>query len=79
MPESTMFEPPDSAYREHLDSNIFHGEEEVTLKALTKKVKKPKWEVFQNLLWLSQQGEVHLEQANPEAFGEITIFRERKE
>lgn len=62
LPQSTMFEQPDSTYREHLDSNIFHGDEKLTLIDLQRRVNKPKWEVFQNLLWLSQHGEVRLEQ-----------------
>lgn len=62
LPQSTMFDQPDSTYREHLDSNIFHGDEKLTLNDLQRRVNKPKWEVFQNLLWLSQQGEVRLEQ-----------------
>lgn len=77
-PQSTLFEQPDSIYRDHLDSNIFQGAEKVTLSELQKRVNKPRWEVFQNLLWLSQQGEITLEQAKPETFGEITVVREER-
>jgi hypothetical protein len=69
MPQSTMFEQPDSIYRDHLDSNIFHGSERVTLADLEKRINKPKWEILQNLLWLVPQGEVELHQSDPEHFG----------
>ena len=62
---STSFEPSESLYREHLEVNIFNGQEELTLSDLRQRVRKPKHEIFQNLLWLVQKGEVSLTQENP--------------
>ena len=72
---STSFEPSESLFHEHIEANIFDDQQELTLSALRQRTKKPAHEIFQNLLWLVQRGEVVLTQENPEQFGEIVISR----
>lgn len=40
---STIFEPSDSFYREHLEANIFNGQEELSLSDLRQRVRKPEY------------------------------------
>lgn len=50
----------------------------MTFREIQKKVNKGRIEIFQNILYLSQNGSLTLEQSNPEHFGDIIITRAEK-